>query len=278
MAKPTSMSEIYFKDAREYLVFEHHLRKTRRPSYSMRAFARDLAISPSSLNDFLRARVGMSPSRIERISRILNWSDSRKQHFRELIQSKHERDPVLRQTALVSVRRRLKEGSFALSLEAFKIISDWYHLAIIELCSIRNHLDVSTIATELKLNKKTVRLAVARLLNLKLLSQTEFGLKPVTDSNHFGDVGSSEAIKTFHSQVLELAQNALQKNDQPAFDSQSFFYSVEQKKLSQMNSEIRHAVLAIVNRYAQTEKADCIQALTLQIFPIWQPNYGDSSL
>lgn len=278
IAKQPPMSEIFFKDAREYLIFEHHLRKARRPSYSMRAFARDLSISPSSLNDFLKSRVGMSPRRIENISVLLNWSDLRKQHFSDLIQAKFERDSAVRQTALMNVKKRLKNGSYGLSLESFKVISEWYHLVIVELCTLKNHQDVSTIASALGLNRNTTKLAVNRLLGLKLLSETELGLKPSSETNHFGDAGSSEAIKAFHSQVLNLAQAALAKNDQPAFDSQSLFYSVKKNKLAQMNSEIREAVVTIVNRYALTGSADCIQALTLQIFPVWQEAQNGSDL
>jgi uncharacterized protein (TIGR02147 family) len=263
------MTEIYLKDPRDYLNFELELRKARRPAYSMRAFARDLSVSPSSLNDFLKARVGMSEARIDAIAQILKWSDERREHFRDLILARFDRDPGVRQSAQMRARSRLKDGAYKFSLEAFKVISDWYHLAILELCALKDGLDAATMAHELNLEPGTVKSAVNRLLKLQFLKKTETGLKPEDDTSHFGDMGSSEAIKKFHSQILEMAQRALFTNSGPRHDSQSLVYSVAQKDLAKMNGEIRKSVLNIVNRYAQQPNSDCIQVLTLQIFPVW---------
>jgi len=266
------MAELFFKDARDYIHFEYELRRARRPAYSMRAFARDLAISHSSLNDFMKARVGMSDERIEKIAAALRWSPARAAHFRDLVQSKFDRDQGVRQACQLRVRSRLKENANGLSLDAFKVIADWYHLVIIRLCEILDHADENRLAAELKLPAATARRAVARLINLGLLMRTTSGLKPASQSNHYGDAGSSQAIRQFHSQMLDLAQKVLSQEPTPENDSQSLVFSVEHKDIEKMNAEIRRAVLAIASGYAQTEKPDCIQGLTLQIFPLWPGN------
>ena len=51
------------KDASSYLQEELALRKARRPQYSLRAFARDLGMSPSALSEFLAGQQGMSKDR-----------------------------------------------------------------------------------------------------------------------------------------------------------------------------------------------------------------------
>ncbi len=266
--------ELYFKDPREYITFEHELRKARRPAYSMRAFARDLSVSPSSLNDFLKSRVGMSDERIESIANALKWSEDRKTHFRDLIVSKFDRDSVARQSAATRARGRLKNGAYNQSLDAFKVISDWYHLAIIEMCGLRKDFTIATLATELRLKPSTVQKATKRLLKLQLIEETATGFKPASDTNHYGDHGSSEAIKTFHSQIMDLAQAALLKNSSGDYDSQSMLFSIQQKDASKMNSEIRKAISDIVNRYAQVSSPDSLQAISLQSFPIWPTQVG----
>ncbi|MBC7740920.1 MAG: TIGR02147 family protein [Bdellovibrionaceae bacterium] len=272
------MTELYFKDPRDYIVFEHNLRKVRRPAYSMRAFARDLAVSPSSLNDFLKARVGMSEERIENIALSLNWSAPRKEHFRDLVQAKFERDAGIRQSAMIRVKSRIKESGHGLSLDVFKVISDWYHLVILEMCEMQDHLSAQQINKDLKLASGTGQRAIDRLLKLKLLKKTAQGYKPESGTSHAGDEGTSAAVKAFHAQVLNLATEALQNNEGEAYDSHSLFYSIDQADLPKMNAELRKSMLAILSRYAQTKNANCIQGLSLQIFPIWSKQIGEQNL
>ncbi len=268
------MAELFFKDPRDYIKFEHELRRARRPSYSMRAFARDLSISPSSLNDFLQSRVGMSEERIENLSTKLNWSFKRKEHFRDLILARFDRDPGVRQSAQMRAKARTKDGAYRYSLDAFKCISDWYHLAIIELCLLKDAVDSRVISRDLNISSSTASAAVKRLLRLELLKETAQGLKPDQSTNYFGDDGPSAAIKTFQSQILELAQKALEENESIHHDSQSFIYSVPSNQVEKLLADIRKSVLDTLNRYAHEPGGDCIQAVTIQSFPIWRSNEG----
>jgi len=263
------MTELILKDPRDYISFEFELRRARRPAYSMRAFARDLAISPSSLNDFIKGRVGMSRSRIENISAALNWSPIRKDHFTDLVQSKFEKDTGVRQTSLMRVKSRLKEGSFGISLDEFKIISDWYHLVIRELCDVKNNLTADDIARELSLDIQTAKKAVKRLLKLKLLKETDYGLKPTDFGSHFGDDAPSEAIVEFHSQILGLAQKAMKEVSFQNRESHSLIFSIRQQDVSKLHAEMKKTILQIANKYAYVESRNQIQAVALQIFPLW---------
>ena len=263
------MVDLVFKDPRDYLKFEHELRRARRPSYSMRAFARDLDISPSSLNDFLKGRIGMSEDRIESISARLRWTESRKTHFKDLIIVQHHKDPAVKQSAQMRVRSRLKDGSFGLSVEAFKAVSEWYHLVILEMCDLKDAMDAGRIARELCLPPATAARAIKRLASLGLLKKTQAGWKPVEGTNHFGDESPSEAIVTFHSQILDLAQKALHEKPMTEREAHSLVFSMDRADISKMNAEIRGALLNLVNKYAQTPHRNHIHAISLQSFAIW---------
>ncbi len=270
------MSELLLKDAREYLKFEHELRRARRPSYSMRAFARDLEVSPSSLNDFLKGRVGMSADRIERIAIALRWSDRRKDHFQDLIAAKYEKDVGAKLSAQTRIRSRLKDGTFGLSVEAFRAISDWHHLVILEICDCRDQLDTAGIAHELSLDVPTIQKAVKRLISLGLLEKTARGLKPIESTSHFGDDAPSDAIVSFHCQVMQLAQKALQEKSPSEREALSIIFSINAGDLDKMNAEIKKSVMAIINRYAQHEIKNHIHAVGLQMFPIWTDASGEN--
>jgi uncharacterized protein (TIGR02147 family) len=263
------MAELLFKAAQDYLQLEYDLRRARRPAYSMRAFARDLGMSPSGLNDFMKSRVGMSEARIHKISAFLHWSTERTQHFQDLIRTKFDKDRGVRAAAQTRVRARLKQGSGALSVDEFKTISEWHHLVILELCELRDQVEAKQIAKELGISSVQAAQALRRLLKLNLLVQGEKGYKPSEVNTHFGDNAPSEAIRFFHSQIIERAQKALQEVPLAERNSQSMIFSIDRKDAAKMSAEIRNAISNIVNRYAQTANCDSIQALTLQVFPVW---------
>jgi uncharacterized protein (TIGR02147 family) len=268
-AMQSDMAELLFRDPREYLRFEHELRRARRPAYSMRAFARDLEVSPSGLNDFLKGRVGMSPGRVEKIAQILRWSPTRKEHFLDLIYSKHGQDPAVRQASQMRIKARLKEGSSGLDLDAFKAISEWHHLVIRELCELKDNLQIKEIAHELEISPQLAAKAVKRLLRLKLLKETSKGFKPTEANCHFGDEIPSEAIREFHSQILDLAQRALKEKSMNERESHSLIFSIRKEDLSSLRSDLKKAILQIANKYAHSENRSAIQALSLQVFPVW---------
>lgn len=264
------MAELLFKDATDYIKFEHELRRTRRQSYSMRAFARDLSVSPSSLNDFLKGRVGMSPSRIESIAEKLKWSEMRKEHFTDLVRAKFDKDPGVRRASFMKMKSRLKDSSYGLSVDSFKVISDWYHLVIRELCDVKDGMTISRVAEELSLSPLTAGKAIRRLIKLDLLKETEKGLKSTEFGSHFGDEAPSEAIVEFHTQILELAQKAMREIPFEDRESHSLIFSVPKAKLPKMHAELKTAILQIANKYAHGANMDTIQALSLQVFPVWE--------
>lgn len=270
------MAELLLKDPRDYLKFEHEIRRARRPAYSMRAFARDLEVSPSSLNDFLKGRVGMSADRIERIATALRWSDKRKDHFHDLIVAKYEKDVGAKHSAQTRIRSRLKDGTFGLSVEAFRAISDWYHLVILEICDCKDGMDASIIARELSMGLPLIQKAVKRLAGLGLLEDTKRGLKPVESASHFGDDAPSDAIVSFHCQVMELAQKALNERPVGEREALSVIASFNKADISKMNDEIKKSVMSIINRYAQNSNRNHIHTIALQSFPNWTDSTENS--
>lgn len=265
-----AMAELLFKDSRDYILLEYELRRARRPSYSMRAFARDLGFSPSSLNDFIKSRVGMSKERIEKISAALQWSPLRKEHFLDLILSKYDKDPGVRRAASIRAKVRTKEGTYGQSLEAFKSISEWYHLVIIEICDIRDFVSATEVSKDLGISLLLATQAIKRLIKLGFLEETLQGLKPSDESSYFGSDSSDEALRNFHSQVLSLAQKALEEKTPADRESQSLVFSMDRGETSAMHEEIRKSIISIVSRYAQTSQRNSVQMLCLQVFPVLQ--------
>jgi len=201
----------------------------------MRAFARDLQVSASGLNDFMKGRVGLSEKRVLSISNLLGWSPARREHFQDLIWCEDDSQPARQATAQLRVRKRTKAGSANYSMDVFKAISEWQHLAILEITTIDSHLSEEMIAQKLGLHLNKVRPAIRRLIKLGLLEKTSEGFLPDSDASWFGDDGQSEAVKNFHSQILSLADRALEKNESAAHDSFSLVFSIPSEALPKIH-------------------------------------------
>ena len=84
---------VYPRDPRQYLKAELELRQQRRPQYSLRAFARDLNMSPSTLSDFFHGKLGLSKDRVRHIGTKLNLTDMQQSHFNDLLEVRgHQRE------------------------------------------------------------------------------------------------------------------------------------------------------------------------------------------
>ena len=272
------MAELFFKDPTEYIKLEYHLRKNRRPQYSMRAFARDLSFSASSLNDFMKGRVGMSDDRILNLSQKLDWSSDRALHFTHLIKAKFDKDVAKRQTAQMQVKIKLRDKSSYFDINEFKVISDWFNLVIVEICHIENNITAESLVKALGISSAQVKTALKNLKQLGILQETSQGLKPLRSTHQFGDEAPSDAIKNFPSQILQLAQRMVFERNFKDRESHSLVFTVPSEKINEMNKEIRKSLYDIANKYSVEANLNAVQIISLQSFPIYKATSSGEQL
>lgn len=185
------------------------------PRYSLRAFARDLKLSPSRLSEVLNKKQGLSRSAAEQISKTLGFGQEESDYFCDLVSLKHARSVKERENAKLRVFKaefeKQRDEHYSLQLDSFKIISDWYHLGILELLKVKNFRhDTKWIARRLGVQVIQIELAIDRLTRVGLL-KIEDGRFVATQSKGWvpGGVPSS-SIRKFHKQVLEKALVAME--------------------------------------------------------------------
>src|SRR6185437_10034746 len=140
------------EDPKELLQQEWATRREKNPALSLRSFARFLKMSPGRLSEILSGKRKISLEMAERISERLAFDPETKAAFIALVLKKKNRLPKR-----LTLNRGLTEADpeyHQLTLDAFHIISDWYHFAIMNLrdCSdfvcneewISKRLNIST--------------------------------------------------------------------------------------------------------------------------------------
>ena len=184
----------------------------RNPNYSVRAFARDLGVSPGFISLVLNAKKGINEQRALRIADVLAWDEDKQKLFTTLVRYDNTKEPKAKNKIL----RELNDGAVAnitfheMSIDTFMMIADWYHYGIIELAKTAGfESDPRWIAKKLGIPAVEIREAITRLIRTGYLRGDECGaLWPTTPNYTTGDV-PSEAIRSFHKEMLTKAAEAV---------------------------------------------------------------------
>jgi len=258
---------------RDYILKELERRQKKNPSYSLRAYARDLEVPCSRLSEILNGKVGLSESRAVSLATRLNLAPSERDFFVDLALSEHARSAVLREMALKRVQAR-EEAFEKFGEEEFAIISDWYHTAIRELL----HLDgfegrIESIAQRLGLTLELTEKALERLASLQIVSKNENGLW-VTGQGKYSSsfAGSSEAARNFFAQMQQKAAEAMDMGTRKRWDMGCTLVPTNREKTKEIARKIREFRLQIMQELQEADTKDCLFALSTSFFEVTEPH------
>ncbi|MBK9385708.1 MAG: TIGR02147 family protein [Planctomycetes bacterium] len=145
---------------RERLQAELARRCAANPQYSLRAFALDLDIDHASLSQLLRGKRALTETTIERLGQRLGCGAPELAAF---VRRERLRGAVVGELATTQAIQTLSQYAAA-------IVTDWEHLALLELTHVASFRpDVGWIARVLGITTDAVTLALNRLLHLGLL-------------------------------------------------------------------------------------------------------------
>lgn len=241
-------------------------RCSRNPRYSMRAFARDLGISVSRLSHILKGRFGLSRNSAEEIAKKIGLNNQETQYFCALVESKHARAYAKKEAAKKQLEDFVDYYQ-ALNVDNFKVISDWYHFAIMELTLVQNfRSDTLWIAKVLGISQYEAAQAIDRLLNLELL-EIEKGKLKLTGQFFAGGAGTpSEAIRKFHTQFLEKAQKALVFQSVQERDFSAVILAVDSSRVDEARQDIKKFRNKFDKKFSASDRKDSVYGLGIQFF------------
>lgn len=269
------MSFQFVDDHRDYLKREFQARSQRRPLYSQRAFARDMGLSPSTLTDYFKDRMRLSPARISQVGDFLKLSSEQKQHWVDLVEVKFSRRPEVKNLSLVRVRGRLQAQRHSISLDHFKVISEWFHLAYLELVDMDavKYSNVKTAATALGLPVKTLRVAVKRLEKTGFIRKNTDGVFSVDPTTQLGDGAPSEAIRSYHMQLLKKAMASLEEHGKEQRYNSSMVVALPRAEADRILTDLRTLDMNFMEPYlvrAAEEKKDSLFCLNINFFDLME--------
>lgn len=257
------------EQAIDYIRYEFSLRKSRRPHYSLRAFARDLELSPSTVSELIQEKVGLSKARALQIAKKLKLNPLHTEHFCDLISSAHARNPTEKKEAQIRARSRIRSQKSMLSLDQFKLIADWQHFAILELLELHNkYHSIKSLALSLNLSENTITQSLKRLERLNLIQTHENFYAVTSTKTTVGEETPSLALQRFHTQLLDKAKLALSTQSLQQRDFQNTIFTLRKKELPQFKKDLEQASSALIQKYFHKDKKDVLYCLSFQLFQL----------
>ena len=155
------------------MLFEHHSCRTYLKEYlseglvngsvpSLRGLAQRLELSPSFLSEILKGKRCLSEEKAMKASGALGLSSSEQEYFQLMVRYDGTKDMALKEGILAQMQLRSGSGKVNdLSVDTFKVMSDWYYAVILELMNVEEFsFSAKTIAERLELPIVTVEEAL----------------------------------------------------------------------------------------------------------------------
>ncbi|MNJ91266.1 Helix-turn-helix domain protein [compost metagenome] len=238
-------------------------------SYSMRAMARQINLSPSLLSDVLNGKRKLSPERAFEVAKLLKFGKKKIEYFTTLVSYESAKTEDLR----ISLAEKLsalsgQNGAKPVDLDIFKAISEWYHLPILEL----THMDDFKLAPEsaaqaLGISKNEAELAIDRLTRLELLEENEIGTLTKTDNRILAvSKVPNTALRKFHDQMFDKAKQSLtaQTPEEKFVGSETFVF--DQEQLQEANEILEECFSRILNISKKSNHKRAVYHLGIQFF------------
>ena len=231
------------------------------PHYSLRAFARDIDVHPSTLSAVFKGNRALPFKCARVVARKLALSPKEETLFLEsLLKTK---------TKLDAIEVSASDERFMLDESHYKVIAEWEHFAVLELFKTKNFNGTENeIAKKLGITESRAEIVLNHLIVSGLVKQGVDGkLSPTHEKVRTTEDIQSQAIHQGHKEALELG---IKKLDEVAVDLRDFsemVLAIDVNRVSEAKTIIREFRQKMSALLRDGEKKDVYQ-LAIQFYPL----------
>lgn len=236
---------------RLYLEKELEARSRKNPRYSLRAFAKSLSVDSSYLSKVLSQKRNLNNKALYSFAEKLNFPKEL-DFIQDAKQPNHSK-PELNE----------------LSIDQFKVISDWYHYAILEIIHLDEFMpDTHWIAKNLNISYGEAYAAINRLTRLNLLVIDKNGKwKSVANTTTKNQL-STLALRNLQRQILQKAIEAMENTDFEERDQSSITLCVDKDRLAEAKERIKVFRRELMQFLESGKNKDEVYQMSFSLFPI----------
>jgi uncharacterized protein (TIGR02147 family) len=244
-----------------------HLFQQKNPSYSLRAFAKKLNLSPSALSEILNGKRKVSLKMAVAIYERLGANPIDMNELTKSFTKNIKRDSELE---ALEADESEKLNFLELSADQFNIIEKWHHFAILSLIETKDFKpNVEWMAKRINITATEVKLALERLERLGLVKCNERKTKisltggPLITSDDI----SNQAVKRSHYEDLKFAEGVLDNVNVVDRDFTAVTIAVDSKKLPKAKKMIREFQDRL-SQFLESGDKDEVYKMTFYLYPL----------
>ena len=226
----------------EFLYGELDQRIQNNPQYSQRAFARDLQVSPGALSEILHGQRPITAKFILKLKKALGLSTVEVNHLLSL----------LGEEGLGGERAILRGQKKELSSQLFRVISEWYHFAILNLMDLKKFKwRADWISHKLGVSFVQARSAMKRLEEIEMVERKGKQIRPSHDFVYSSEDIPSSAIRKYHREMLEFCIAALETQNIEKRSILGTGMAIKKSDLPKLKKEISDFHKKILHKYSK---------------------------
>jgi uncharacterized protein (TIGR02147 family) len=256
-------------DYRSYLKKSLAEKISRNPSYSLRAFARQLGIHHSMLSAVFKNEKKISRDRAPLIADKLGLENEDKEYFCLLVELDQTKGIEQKSRILAQLSSfRKSTPVYDLTVDHFKLISDWYHLPILQMVGEPYFkFDSKVISEKIGIHFIEVEAAIERLERLELIEKDKNGnFKKVKNGLLVESPVRSESLRKFHKQMMEKALLSLETQLPKERLIQTQTISFDQTQINEVEDLMDQFFERVVQLSRKGQKRDQIYHLSTVFF------------
>lgn len=257
--RPTSVRDI--------LSQTYASRRARNGAYSLRAFARDIKLSPSRLCEVLKPGNRLSRESAERIGQRLGLSKTELERFCDLADLDHP-TPAVRKGAEARLKGQDKKDAKSwVTLRDEEIaLTSWSHLAILELLDLGGEPPTpDEVSDRLALSVNEVTSALETLRRMKLVKLSR-GVLTKTKKNLASTFDlPSASVKRLHEELMAKAVRALHEQAFPRRSFDSLVLAMASEKIPEAKARIREFIRELNQELGSGPGKDEVYCISVQM-------------
>ncbi len=200
--------------------------------YSLRAFAKDIDLHPSTLSNVIKGKRALPLKSAAGVVEKLSLSPKEKTYFME---------SLLRvKTNIDNIAINRFDDRFMLDESYYRIIAEWEHFAVLELFEIASQVNREVVASKFNITLERAESVLNNLLFSKLIYKDEYdnyqktnqGVKTTEDVK-------CQALKESHKETLSIGIQKLDEIEVELRDFSSTTVAVDLEKLPEAKTIIR---------------------------------------
>ena len=241
---------------REYL-----RRRKKNESYSVRAFAMYLDLSSATVSQLLAGK--RRPSAKFAI-KLLSQLDANPKEREAVLSS------LIKKKKTTEAQEMSSEHKYQMiAIDSFKLLSDWFHYAILELTSVNDFkFDYAWIAGQLNISTTEARQAVERLLRLDLIEEKNGTIVRTKGFvTNYEEGLTTSALKLLQRHVLQKALDAIELVPAHKKDITSMTMAIDEKKIPEAKKLIKKFRRELCE-FLETGNQTRVFNLGIQLYPV----------